>query len=150
MGTKHRGSEEEIRALDTYIKLMRAVDSVTSRIHTHLAEEKLTISQFGVLEAIYHLGPMVQRDIAAKLLKTGGNITMVVDNIEKRGLVVRKRDSDDRRFINVHLTESGRDLIRRIFPRHADRIRTEMQILTADEQDILGDFCRRLGKKETQ
>ncbi len=149
MSTSYQGSEEEIRALDTYIKLMRATGSVTYRAHTHLVDVKLTPSQFGVLEALFHLGPLVQRDLANKLLVTGGNITMVVDNLEKRGLVLRKRDSDDRRFINVHLTEMGNELIGRLFPVHADIIKRELQVLTADEQDLLGDLCKKLGLNET-
>ncbi|MFC1627554.1 MarR family winged helix-turn-helix transcriptional regulator [Gemmatimonadota bacterium] len=149
MSTRYQGSEEEIRALDTYIKLMRATGSVTYRAHTHLVEEKLTPSQFGVLEALFHLGPLVQRDLAEKLLVTGGNITMVVDNLEKRGLVLRKRDSDDRRFIYVYLTARGNELIGRIFPMHADVIRRELMALTADEQNLLGKLCKKLGRKDT-
>ena len=149
MSTRYQGSEEEIRALDTYIKLMRATGSVTCRAHTHLMEEKLTISQFGVLEALFHLGPLVQRDLANKLLVTAGNITMVVGNLKKRGLVLRKRDNDDRRFITVYLTARGNDLIGRIFPIHVDAIRREFSALTADEQDVLGNLCKKLGIKET-
>ena len=148
VSTKYTGSKDEIRALDTYIKLMRATNSVTSRVHNYLVEEKLTISQFGVLEAIFHLGPMVQRDLAAKLLMTCGNITTIVDNLEKRELVRRTRNSDDRRYITVQLTRTGEEVIRRLFPEHADRIRTELQILSAEEQELLGDLCRILGRQE--
>ena len=148
VSTKYTGSKDEIRALDTYIKLMRATHSVTSRVHNYLVEEKLTISQFGVLEAIFHLGPMVQRDLAAKLLMTCGNITTIVDNLEKRELVRRTRNSDDRRYITVQLTRTGEEVIRRLFPEHADRIRTELQILSAEEQELLGDLCRILGRQE--
>ncbi len=149
MSIRYQGSEEQIRALNSYIKLMRAANSVTRKAHTHLAEEKLTTSQFGVLEALFHIGPMVQRDLAKKLLVTGGNITMVVDNLEKRGLVLRKRDSDDRRFISVYLTPRGKELIDRIFPIHADAIKSELTVLTADEQDLLGRLCKKLGTGET-
>ena len=149
MGTRHRGTKEEITALNTYIKLLRAADSVTTRVHRHHKEEKLTLSQFGVLEALFHLGSMVQRDLARKLLVTGGNITMVVDNLEKRNLVIRERDENDRRFINVHLTDKGLEVIRRIFPDHAKEIAAEMKTLTHDEQDTLGRLCRKLGKKDT-
>src|SRR5512137_147164 len=89
---------ETYRALNTFTKLMRAAESVTSRVHRVLAAPKLTISQFGVLEALYHKGPLCQKDIAAKILKSTGNITLVIDNLEKNGLVRRERDSEDRRF----------------------------------------------------
>lgn len=148
MGTRYHGTEEEVRALDTYIKLIRATDSVSSRIHRHLDESHLTITQFGVLEALYHLGSMYQRDLAAKLLKSGGNITLVIDNLEKRSLVKREREPDDRRCIRVNLTEAGKQLISSIFPTHVAAVVAEMATLSASEQEELGRLCRRLGKQE--
>ena len=84
------------RALNTYTKLMRAAESVTNRVSSSMSAADLTVSQFGVLEALHHKGPLCQRDIAAKILKSSGNITMVIDNLEKRGLVRRERDNQDR------------------------------------------------------
>lgn len=147
MGTRYGGTEDEAKALDAYIKLMRAADSVTTRIHRHLSAVNLTISQFGVLEAIFHLGSLSQRDLAEKLLKSGGNMTMVIDNLEKRQLVKRERSVEDRRFVSVCLTEEGRQLISDIFPHHVKAVVEEMKILTASEQEELGHLCLRLGKK---
>ena len=67
MGTKHQGSIEEVKALDAYIKLVRASNTVTARVHRHLSGAGLSVSQFGVLEALHHLGPMSQNTIAAKI-----------------------------------------------------------------------------------
>lgn len=147
MGTRYSGTQDEVRALNTYIKLTRASESVSSRIHRHLDVAKLTISQFGVLEALLHLGPLYQRDLAEKLLKSGGNITLVIDNLEKRDLVKRDRQLHDRRCIIVSLTEKGQQLISEIFPSHVAAIVKEMSILTASEQEELGRLCKRLGKK---
>jgi MarR family transcriptional regulator, 2-MHQ and catechol-resistance regulon repressor len=146
MGTHYLGTEEEVSALDAYIKLMRAADSVTARLNRLLSEHELTISQFGTLEALLHLGPMGQTEIGTKLLKSSGNITMVVDNLEKRGLVRRERGSSDRRCVTVHLTESGRALISEIFPRHAAAIARQMSALEPGEQRELARLCRRLGR----
>ena len=71
-------------ALNTYTKLMRAAESVTNRVNRFMSAANLTISQFDVLEALYHKGPLCQRDIAAKILKSTGNITLVIDNLESR------------------------------------------------------------------
>ena len=147
MGTRYGGTEDEAKALDAYIELMRAADSVTTRIHRHLSAVNLTISQFGVLEVIFHLGSLSQRDLAEKLLKSGGNMTMVIDNLEKRQLVKRERSVEDRRFVSVCLTEEGRQLISDIFPHHVKAVVEEMKILTASEQEELGHLCLRLGKK---
>lgn len=147
MGTRYLGTQEQVLALDTFIKLVRATDSVSNRIHRHLAETDLTVSQFGVLEALFHLGPLYQRDLAEKLLKSGGNMTLVIDNLEKRELVKREREADDRRCIKVCLTQKGHQLISRIFPSHVAAVVNEIGILTPDEQKELGRLCRKLGKK---
>lgn len=148
MLTYYQGTAKERRALGAYIKLLRAADSVRNRAMDHLAADSLTPSQFGVLETLLHRGPLCQRDIASKLLVSGGNITMVIDNLEKRRLVERRRSRDDRRYITVTLTPSGRHLISRVFPRHVARVVEEMSVLTPAEQDLLGNLCRRVGLKE--
>lgn len=145
MGTHHEGPPREVRALDTYIKLTRASESVNALLMSRLSAEKLTISQFGTLEALFHLGPMCQKAIGEKLLKSGGNVTLVVDNLEKRGLVQRVRNADDRRFITVDLTPAGRALIERVFPAHVQRIVDAFASLSPAEQDQLGALCKKLG-----
>jgi len=148
MGTAYKGSEKEIKALDSYIKLMRAAETVTSRLNRNLASADLTVSQFGVLEALYHKGPLCQRDIAKKILKSTGNITMVIDNLERQGLVRRERAAEDRRYITINLTEKGTRLIAELFPRHAASITDEMDFLSEEEQSELGRLCRKLGLRE--
>jgi MarR family transcriptional regulator, 2-MHQ and catechol-resistance regulon repressor len=148
MPTHFKGKPEEVLALDTYIKLTRAADSFTSRMLAHGTLEGLTISQFGVLETLYHLGPMCQGTISQKLLKSTGNMTLVIDNLEKHGLVQRVRSSEDRRMIIIELTDAGRQTIERVFPLHAAQIREEMRVLSPEEQAELGRLCRKLGRGE--
>lgn len=148
MGTQYLGTTEEVTALDAYIKLVRATESVTHRLHRHLETSKLTVTQFGVLEVLFHLGAMYQRDLAEKLLKSGGNITLVIDNLEKRQLVKRDREVGDRRCISVSLTPAGKQLISDIFPTHVAAIVKEMSILSLDEQAELGRLCKKIGKQE--
>ncbi|MCI0453554.1 MAG: MarR family transcriptional regulator [Candidatus Dadabacteria bacterium] len=148
MGTHYKGTKKEIRALNAYINLMRSAESITSRLSRFLGDNGLSTGQLGVLEALFHLGQMCQRELALKHLKSDGNITMVVDNLEKRGLVKRKREIEDRRFITVNLTEKGRRLINEIFPSHVSAIVKEMSILTDSEQEELRRICRKLGKRE--
>ncbi len=150
MRAPYQGTKAEDRALRTYVKLMRAAESVTARTHRHLSETGLTISQFAVLEALYHSGPLSQREIGQKILRSSGNITMIIDNLEKRGLVMRKRNEADRRFFIVHLTDKGDNLINKIFPPHAAVIANDLKVLTAAEQEALGRLCKKLGlAKET-
>ncbi len=144
-GNSCRGTKEEARALNAYVKLMRASESVSARVLRHLPDAGLTASQFGALEALYHLGPLSQAELAQKILKSSGNITMVVDNLEKRGLVKRERRQEDRRYYTVRLTPGGKKLIGGIFPRHVRRIVEAMNALTKAEQETLGKLCRKLG-----
>jgi len=146
MPKRTRVPDNEAAALGTYVKLMRAAESLTARVHKHLSSLGLTVSQFGVLEALYHLGPLSQRALGQKILRSSGNITLVIDNLEKRGLVRRERDRQDRRFFIVQLTDEGQTLIRKIFPSHAALISSEMNVLNAREQEILGDLCKKVGK----
>jgi MarR family 2-MHQ and catechol resistance regulon transcriptional repressor len=127
---------------------MRAVESITARIHKHLASTGLTLSQFAVLEALYHLGPLYQREIGQKLLRSSGNITMVIDNLEKRGYVRRERKKEDRRFMMVRLTDDGSGLISEVFPPHAAVITREMSVLSVMEQETLARLCKKLGLKK--
>ena len=132
-------------ALGTYVKLMRATGAVTEKMHKHLRPENLTFSQFGVLEVLLHVGPLYQQEIGHKILKTSGNMTMVIDNLEKRGLVVRTNDPEDRRFKRVTLTSKGRHLIKKILPRHAEIAGQVFTALTTREQRQLGALLKKLG-----
>jgi MarR family transcriptional regulator, 2-MHQ and catechol-resistance regulon repressor len=145
MGTHHRGTASEVRALDAYIKLMRAADSFGAAMQRQLAASGLTVGQFAVLEALLHLGPLCQHEIAAKLLRSGSNVTTVLDNLEKDGLVTRARRADDRRAVAVALTAAGRRRIAAIFPDHARRIAELFRALSVPEQQELARLCRKLG-----
>ena len=146
MPTHHRGPQREVVALDTFVKLVRAADTVTGRLNAPLHREHgMTESQLGVLEALYHLGPMAQTQLCGKLLKSGSNLTTVVGNLERRGWVRRARDADDGRVQVVHLSAAGRRVIERAFPVHVARIAAVLGALTRDEQKQLGRLCRKLG-----
>jgi len=144
MGTRHRGTIEEINALNAFIKLQRSAESVSVRIHAVLPEA-LTITQFGVLEAIFHLGPLCQSELAEKLLKSGGNLTLVVDNLEKAGHVLRERDTSDRRFVVVKLTPKGQSFIEALFPKVVANVTREMGALSSTELADLGRLCKKIG-----
>lgn len=146
MPTRYAGTPEDRAALDAYIKLWRAAHAVETTAHRHLAEHGLTVSQFGVLEALYHLGPLSQRQLAEKILRSSGNLTLVIDNLERDGLVRRERDAHDRRVTNVFLTEAGETLITRVLPDHVRGIREVFAGLTPDELGQLAALSRKLGR----
>ena len=145
MPTHYDGTPEEKLALDTFIKFTRASYAFEARLIRRNALCDLTMTQFGVMETLLHLGPLSQSEIGVKLLRSGGNITLVIDNLEKRGLVSRKSDADDRRVTVVHLTPAGDELIRRVFPLQVRAIQDELSCLTPAEQLSLGALCKKLG-----
>jgi MarR family transcriptional regulator, 2-MHQ and catechol-resistance regulon repressor len=136
-----------VLALGSFVKLRRAVNSLSARLNTPLSKNhSLTETQFGVLEALHHLGPMPQARLCEKLLVSGSNLTTVIDNLERNGLVRRDANPEDRRAYLVRLTDSGRALITRVFPEHAARIRILLSALTQAEQRELSRLCRKLGQ----
>lgn len=145
MPTHFAGNPEQTRALNAYIKLQRAAESSLNHTTAHLSRFDLTVSQFAVLEALYHLGTLSQSDLARKLLKSTGNISAVLKHIEKRGLLSRERNPDDNRFMKVCLTDNGRALIESLFDDHVTGIVKEMAALTPAEQDQLARLCKKLG-----
>lgn len=145
MPTHFTGSRAEMRTLSTFIKLTRCTNSLLARLADRHSIGDLTYSQFAVLEALYHLGPMSQGDISAKVLKSGSNMTTVIDNLERDGFVRRERDANDRRVIHVHLTGAGSSKIESVLPGQVAALVEEFSVLSASEQETLGALCKKLG-----
>lgn len=145
MGTHYKGSKKEMRALDSFIKLMRAADTINSAVNLSLSKFGLTESQFNVMDALYHLGPLSQKELGFKLLKSGGNITMVIDNLEKDAFVERRRSTEDRRIFFVHLTKKGKKRLEDILPVQVNFITNEMHRLSKTEQIELQRLCKKIG-----
>lgn len=145
MPTHFTGSRAEMRTLDTFIKLTRCTNSVLARLAERNTIGNLTYSQFAVLEALYHLGPLTQGEISQKVLKSGSNMTTVIDNLERDGWVRRERNMHDRRVIHVHLTEAGTRKIETVLPGHVAALVEEFRVLSVVEQETLGKLCKKLG-----
>jgi MarR family 2-MHQ and catechol resistance regulon transcriptional repressor len=150
MPTHYQGNKKDGAALNAYINLVRAAETVLSRLGTDLAARGLTLGQFGVLEALLHLGPLCQTELSAKLLRTGGNVTFVIDKLERRGWVRRERVANDRRKILVRLRPSGKQLIEQAFPQHLKAIVKEFGRLELGEQQTLRQLCRKLGRGDSR
>ena len=146
MPTHYNGTESERAALDAYIKLMRAASAINSRLMPVLhAEFGVTPSQLGVLEVLSHLGPMAHCALAGKLLVSASNLTTVLDNLERDGLVRRDRDPSDRRVSIASLTPAGDARLASFFPQHVQRLMQAMAGLDSAELEEFGRLCRKLG-----
>ncbi|OJT20489.1 MarR family transcriptional regulator [Archangium sp. Cb G35] len=145
MPGRYKGSAREVRALDTFVKLTRATETLGAQLQRHLASLEITPPQLAVLEALLHVGPMNQSELGRKLLRSNPNMTALLDNLERSKWIQRERSPEDRRVVVVSLTPEGRRVIERVFPAHAAHVTALMGALTAEEQESLGELCKKLG-----
>lgn len=136
----------QVMALRLWIALARCYGTVHRAVAHKVDEYDLTTAQFGVLEVLHHLGPVTLGDLADKLLVTGGNVTYVMDRLQKEGLVTRRRCSQDRRVVWAQLTDEGKSLIEEVFPGHALYIEELVSELEPDERTELRRLLKKLGK----
>ena len=142
--TKRYGKKTDI-ALSTWVKLARAHDTFSHLTASQIRSFGLTTAQFGVVECLGHLGPMLIGELTRKHLVSGGNMTVVVDNLEKEGLVERSISNNDRRAFVVKLTSKGKHLFNKIFIKHAEYITQLASVLTEAEQVELSHLLKKLG-----
>jgi MarR family 2-MHQ and catechol resistance regulon transcriptional repressor len=137
--------EGQERALRLWIALARCYSMFSRAVACKVQDYGLTTPQFGVLEALHHLGPMTLGDLADKLLVTGGNVTYVMDRLEEQGLVQRVRSPEDRRIIQAKLTDKGKALIAEVFPGHGEYIERLAGHLAESEQEEMRGLLKKLG-----
>lgn len=139
-------NDDQERALRLWIALARCYLTFSRAVAGKVSEYGLTTPQFGVLEALHHLGPLTLGELADKLLVTGGNVTYVMDRLEEEGLVKRERCGEDRRVIWAKLTVRGREVIREVFPEHTEYVEGLAAELGPAEQETLRSLLKKLGK----
>jgi MarR family 2-MHQ and catechol resistance regulon transcriptional repressor len=132
-------------ALKLFVVLSRAYAAVSRHADADVARHNLTGTEFAILEALYHRGPLLLGDLQRKILVSSGGITYLVDRLERRGLVERRASPDDRRARFAALTNAGEALIARIFPEHAESIARAVGGLTETEQAEAIALLRKLG-----
>jgi MarR family 2-MHQ and catechol resistance regulon transcriptional repressor len=132
-------------ALKCFVVLNRAVRAVQDRLTEWVERQDLTLAEFGILEALYHKGPLLLGEVQRKILVSSGGITFLVDRLAAKGLVERKACPDDRRARYAALTPAGERLMREIFPAHAARIAEALGGLSPAEQKTLTGLLKRLG-----
>lgn len=130
---------------DNYIlismhRMINQIDRNTAHI---AAGYDLTLSQFGVLEALYHVGDLTVGEVKEKILSSDGTIPVVVKNLEKRGLIIRKKDPQDKRKSILSLTDEGRKVISKAYPENERMIREQMSLWTKEEKRQLYTLLRK-------
>jgi MarR family transcriptional regulator, 2-MHQ and catechol-resistance regulon repressor len=131
-----------------FLVLWKAARAVGSYAEKSITDLEMCGSDFAVLEALLHKGPLPVNEIGKKILLTSGSITVAVDRLEKRGLVERRAHGTDRRALIVHLTKEGRKLITRAYAQHAaDLQQLASASLTTTERATLISLLKKIGYK---
>ncbi len=137
-------------ALKLWVVLARAYLSIQERAAADIGRHGLTLAEFGVLEALYHKGPLLQGELQRKILISSGGITYVVDQLEGKGLVERQPHPEDRRARFAELTPAGRKLMGEIFPEHAAQLEQVLSGLDWGEQEQATELLKKLGRRAAE
>ena len=137
-------SGDQTATLQLIIALGRSVQAIERGIRPHLAACGLSLTEFAVLEVLYHKGALPLGEIRDRILVTGASTTYVVKKLEERGLMRRRTSAEDQRVVFGELTSKGRTLMDKVFPAHVDRLRHVMAGLSAAEKRAASQLLRRL------
>jgi MarR family 2-MHQ and catechol resistance regulon transcriptional repressor len=137
-------AQERTATLQLVIALSRAFQALERGVRPQLAEHRLGLTEFAVLEVLYHKGVLPLGDIRDRILVTGASTTYVVKKLEDRGLVRRRTCAEDQRIVFGELTPKGRALIDEVFPAHVDRLREVTAGLSVSQKREASRLLRRL------
>ncbi len=137
--------EASSAALRLWVIMSRAHAAIAGHASADVARHGLTLAEFGILEALYHRGPMLLGEVQRRILVSSGGITFLVDRLTAKGLVERRTCQEDRRARYAALTPAGTALVAKIFPEHAALLTQVMEGLTVEEQCTAADLLRDLG-----
>jgi MarR family transcriptional regulator, 2-MHQ and catechol-resistance regulon repressor len=129
-----------------WLLLWKAARAVEARAEQSIAQFGMGRSDFGVLEALLHRGPLNAKQLGEKVLLTSGSMTAAVDRLAARGLVRREDDTEDRRACIVRLTPAGRRLIERAFAQHRAEMEEALTDFSPEDRRTLLPLLRRLGR----
>ncbi len=127
-----------------WVAVARACQAVDRALSRELQPLKLKPAQLDVLMNLYRHPGMSQFDLARKLLVGRSNVTMLLPQLEGRGLLRRESDESDRRVLRIYLTEDGEALLMRALKVHMALIETAMATASPSECDFVGDHMRRI------
>lgn len=138
--------QQDHAGVHVWLILMKAFQALMPHAQESIARTGLGDSDFRVLEALLHKGPLPVNTIGPKVWLTPGSISVAVDRLVRKGLAVRKEQPADRRVRRVELTRKGRALITATFRKHAAAMESVVDILSKKERTTLLRLLKKLGK----
>ena len=140
---------DKVSGTQLWLVLIKAYHSLLGFTERTLKDSGLGDSEFRILEALLHKGPMPVNTIGPKVFLTPGSISVAVDRLLKRGLVSRTNSSEDRRVRVVDLTPGGRRLIEQVFAAHARQVDRLADVLSPKERRQVTRGLKAFGKAAT-
>lgn len=131
--------------LKVFVSLSRATQAIHRRSFNIFKEGGLTGTQFAVLEVLYHKGDLRICEIMEKIFATSGNMTVVINNLEKEKFIEKYSDPEDKRASLIKITDKGKRKIEEIFPEHLLDLEDYFSSLTADEKQLLRVLLKKMG-----
>jgi MarR family 2-MHQ and catechol resistance regulon transcriptional repressor len=150
MKRKETSTRQDSTGVHVWLVFMKAFQALFPHAAESIERTELGDSDFRVLEALLHKGPLPVNTVGPKVWLTPGSISVAVDRLVKKGLVARKEHAEDRRVRQVELTAKGRALITRGFREHAAAMETAVSILSKNERLTLLQLLKKLGKHAAQ
>ncbi|CAM3680458.1 MarR family winged helix-turn-helix transcriptional regulator [Erysipelothrix urinaevulpis] len=134
-------------SLKSLIVLFKAYHSVMENVKESIADVDLSLNEFTALESIYHKEGLTTQALIDSVLIPNSSMTYVIAQLEKKGLILRKKDKADQRVINLYLTDKGRELFDEIYPKHYNDMRPIFDVLTQNEEVLLQTLLKKVGKE---
>ncbi len=145
MNEEERKKLDEKLSLKLFVVLTRALDTVRKSIEKEIRTYGLNPTEFAVLELLYNKGDQPVQKIGEKVLIASSSITYVVDKLEKKNLILRTPNPEDRRIIHVSITDEGRTMMDEIFPGHAQAVQKILEGLDTEEKEEMISQLKKLG-----
>jgi len=146
MTSDHKSMDaEQAAALKLWVVLSRAHETVAELARRDVERGELSLTEFGVMEALFHKGDLTAGEVSKRVLLRSGSLTYVIDKLAERGLIRRKVCEEDKRRTYLQLTTAGNALMRKIWPGHAAVIELATSGLTLAEKRTVARLLRQMG-----
>lgn len=135
-------------SMKTWMQVFRTYNKIRAKELVYIQSFDLTMHQFQVLEVLYHKGDLNIGSITKLTMSTPGNITVVVKNLKRDGLIVSLQDENDRRASILSITQKGKDIIEKLFPQHAKNFEEYFKVLDKQELETLYTLLKKVQKSQ--
>ena len=136
------------KCLTTWMQVFRTFNKISNKEVVYINENDLTMNQFKVLEVLYHRGNLHVGAITKLTMSTPGNITVVIRNLKRDGLISSIQDPADKRASLLSISPEGKKVIGGMFGQHSKNLTSYFDVLSDEEVDTLFVLLRKLHKAQ--